>query len=454
MAKTIDMTKGSPFKTIFKFAIPIALSFMLQQLYNLGDSFIVSFSRGPDVVTGVNLTGSITFLVLGFAQGLAAGFGIVLSQFVGAKDTEKMKNSLATSIILCAGISVVVSVVATLLARPMLELLKTDKAFIEYSEQYIKTIFIGMGFTVFYNFSDQVMRAMGDSKTPLLILILCAVLNILLNSLLFVTNWGVAWAGWATVISQGVSAVVGFFIIFKKFEVLHLKKKDFKFTFKFALKHFATGLPMAFQFMITAIGCMIQQRAFNVLGEEYQMAQSTASKIDNIFGQVFNAIGSAMATYCGQNYGARRLDRIKQGFIASLGVGAICMIFATGGAIGLSYPLSKLLLSGVDNKVYDHVFRYLLIQSCGYYFLFLVFMPRQALQAMDKGVHAMFGGVIELVMRYATSITLAVWWGYPGACFSNVLAWTGAAIYLVITFIVQYSKEVKKFSKEEVVLAV
>lgn len=454
MNKAIDMTKGSPFKNIFSFAIPIALSFSLQHLYNLGDALIVSLSRGANAATGVNLTGTITFLVLGFAQGLTAGFGIVLSQYVGAKDDQKIKNSIGTAIILSLIIGVVLSVITVPLARTLLELLKTDSAYIDYSTEYISVIFGGIIFTVLYNYTDQVMRAMGDSKTPLFILILCALLNIAMNSLLFVSDkLPVAWAGWATIIAQAISAVVGFIVIYKKFPELRLKKEDFKFTSKFALYHFGMGFPMAVQFAITASGCMVQQRAFNTLPDPLcAMAQGTASKIDNIFGSVLNGAGTAMATYVGQNYGAKNYDRIKKGYYSSLAVGAIFTAFSTVMMLTLAVPMAKLLLpaetiSGNPQTVYDYVFTYAIMQSSFYYILFMVFQLRQCLQGIGESTVAMFGGIAEFVARFIVAFTLAKKFGFIGACLSNPLAWLAGAVYLLIAFIICYKKMLKKGSR-------
>ncbi len=457
MSKAIDMTKGSSFKNIFWFALPIGLGFALQNLYGLGDSLIVSLARGADATTGVNLTGSVTFLTLGFAQGITAGFGIVLSQYVGAKNVQKIKNSLGTSIILTVIIALAVSVLATVMARPMLVLLETDEQFLEYSVSYIQAIFMGLVFNSLYNYTDQVMRALGDSKTPFMILILCAVLNLGLNSLLFVfDDLSVAWAGWATVISQAISALVGFIVIFKKFPEVKPSKSDFKFTFKFATHHLAMGLPMALQFIITASGCMVQQRAFNALDNPlYAMAQGAANKIDNVFGSFLNGAGVAMATYVGQNYGAKDYGRIKKGVKVGFGVGAIYTAFSMAGMLLLSVPMSRILLPantivGDAEKVYELVFTYALFQSSFYYALFVIFQMRQCVQAIDRSLVAMFGGVVEFAMRTFIAFTFAKWFGFVGACLSNPLAFVGGAIYLSIAFVICFKKLVKKESENQI----
>lgn len=444
MAKTVDMTTGSPFKKILAFSIPIALGYLLQQLYSLGDSIIVSLSRGADATTGINITGSLNFLILGFAQGMTAGFGIVLSRLVGAKDTDGMRKSVTTSIILVIMIGIIMSIASTLLSRPLLVLLSTPPEFLEYADSYIKAIFSGLTFTLLYNMSDQIMRAMGDSKTPLCILIICAILNIGLNSLLFVfPSLPAAWAGWATIISQAISAIIGYIIIFRRFAQLRPKKCDFKFSAPFVWQHLSTGLPMSFQFMVTAIGCMIQQSAFNKLGGKFTMAQGTGNRIDSIFSFVLNGVGTAMSVYCGQNYGAGKFDRIKKGFFDAMKAGAILTLIAMAGSLGASYPMSAILLPGESQEVYDLVFKYMLVLSCNYYALFMIFMPRQSLQAIGKGTIAVIAGVLELLMRTLISFTLAVWFGFDGACWSNPLAWWIGAIFLTIAFMYYVNKLVK-----------
>jgi len=444
MNKNIDMTVGSPTKLIFWFTLPIIFNYILQQLYSLADAAIVALALGNEAVTGVNVTGSLTFLVLGFSQGCSGGFGILLSHFVGAKDEEKMQKSFAVSILLTILISGILTVLALLFSRPMLRLLETNELYIEYSLSYIRAIFSGIIFSMFYNLASQVLLAFGDSKSPLVILAISAILNLLLNSLLFVTNWSVAWAGWATVISQGIAAIVGYIIILAKIPVLRLKRKHFSCSIKFALKHLGMGLPMAFQFSITAIGCMIQQRAFNLFPPEYTMGQSTGSKINAIFDSgVLNAFGTAMATYCGQNHGAKRLDRICQGIKSGFLIGGGLTIFCMGNALALAYPMANLLLPNASKQIHDLVFKYVAINSSMFFFLMLVFFFRQCLQGVGKSFTAAFGGVVELIARFTCAFTLAKI-SFDWACLSNPCAWATAGIYLLIAFLLYLHKETKK----------
>ena len=289
------------------------------------------------------------------------------------------------------------------------------------------------------------MRALGDSKTPLVILILSATLNILLDSLLFVTDMSVAWAGYATVISQAISAAVGFVLLLKKFPVLKLKREDFKISFKTAWLHLATGLPMGFQFTITAIGCMIQQSAFNALPDpKYAMAQSTGSKIDNVFNSLLMGAANTMAVYVGQNFGAKRLDRIRRGSFAGMASGAIYTAVATAAAIPLCIPCAKFLLKDAGDEIYGLVLQYITVQSLCYYLLYLLIMFRQCMQGMGYSALTIFGGVTELVFRYIAAVLLAENFGYDGACLSNPLAWFGGMAFFVTAFFAVLKKEEKK----------
>ena len=445
MKKSVDMTIGSPIKNIFWFMLPIVCNYVLQQFYSLADSTIVALALGKEAVTGVNLTGSLTFLVIGFSQGCSGGFGVLLSQFVGAKDENKIKKSFAVSILLTLVIATILTTVSLTFSRKLLVLLETNELYINHSNAYIRTIFAGIVFTMFYNLASQVLLAFGDSKSPLVILIISAVLNIGLNSLLFVTDMTVAWAGWATVISQGIAALVGFIIIFKKIPVLRLKREDFSFSARFAFTHLGMGLPMAFQFSITAIGCMIQQRAFNLFPPEYAMAQSTGSKINGIFDAgVLSAFGTAFGTYCGQNYGAKRIDRIEQGVKAGFAVGGILTLVSMAAALGICYPMSYVLLPNATNEVYSYVFTYILINSSMYVFLMLIFFFRHALQGTGKSMTAAFGGVVELIARTFCAFTLAKI-SFQWACFSNPLAWITAGLFLMISFLIYLKKEKKTY---------
>ena len=441
MKKTVDMTVGNPTKTIILFTLPIILNYVFQQFYALADTAIVSLALGSDAMTGVNVTGPISFLMLGFSQGCSSGFGILLSQFVGAKDEEKMRKSFATSIGLTIVIALFLTAISLFCCKPLLNLMETNEQYFDYAYDYINAIFSGLVFSMFYNLASQILLAFGDSKTPLYILLISATANLLLDALLFITDWTVAWAGWATVISQGLSAVVGFMIIFKKLPVLRLQKEDFFVDGKFALKHLGMGLPMAFQFSITSIGLMIQQRAFNLFPPVYSKAQSAGSKISGIFdGGVIRAFGATMATYCGQNYGTKRLDRIRQGVRSGFIVGGGLALFSFVTAVGSAYPIASLLMPKESKEVWKYVFQYVLTNASNYFFLLLIEFFRLALQGIGRSFIATLGGVVELIARTAWCLTVGTI-SFTWACFSNASAWISAGLFLMIVFLAVLKKE-------------
>ena len=445
MAKNIDMTTGSPFKKIFAFALPVAIGYILQNFYSLGDSIVVSLARGENAVTGINVTTSLIFLVNGFAQGISAGFGIVLSQFVGAKNKDKMRKSVGTSLLLTLFISILLSISFFMLAPTILKALNTNELFYDYALSYIRIIFAGILFMSLYNLADQILRALGDGKSPLIILTICSTLNLLLNSLLFITDLSVSWAGWATVISQAISASVGFIIIFKKFPELKLKKDDFKLNLNFINRHLATGLPMAFQFTITAVSCMIQQKAFNSLSSpDFAKAQGTGSKLDSLFSSALFGSSNAMAIYCGQNFGANKLDRVKTGVKSACVIGLIFSAFCFFANLIFCKPLAKILLFGASENTLKLIFQYTFVQSIFYYSLYVLLILRQGLQGMGKSALTIVGGIVELIMRCVAAFVLANLFGYNGACFSNVLAWFGG----MVTFTICYLVVIKQLEKK------
>ena len=302
---TNDLTAGKPLRNIILFTIPIFIGNVFQQLYSMVDAIIVGQTINNDALAGVGATGAISFLIIGFVQGLTAGFAVKTSQLFGAKDEEGVRRSIASSILLGAGLTVVLTAVSVVTTMPLLKLMQTPDDIIGYSYDYIVTIYWGLIATVFYNLGSSVLRAIGDSRTPLVFLVVAAVLNVGLDFLFIVAfKMGVAGAGWATVLSQGVSAIGCFAFLFARFKRFRIRGKHFANPLMFYWQHMAIGLPMALQFSITSIGMMVQQTALNKLGSVAVTAYTAASKIDNLATQSLYALGSTVATYCGQNYGA------------------------------------------------------------------------------------------------------------------------------------------------------
>ena len=442
---TNDLTAGKPLRNIILFTIPIFIGNVFQQLYSMVDAIIVGQTINNDALAGVGATGAISFLIIGFVQGLTAGFAVKTSQLFGAKDDEGVRRSIASSILLGAVLTVVLTAVSVVTTMPLLKLMQTPDDIIGYSYDYIVTIYWGLIATVFYNLGSSVLRAIGDSRTPLVFLVVAAVLNVGLDFLFIVAfKMGVAGAGWATVLSQGVSAIGCFAFLFARFKRFRIRGKHFANPLMFYWQHMAIGLPMALQFSITSIGMMVQQTALNKLGSVAVTAYTAASKIDNLATQSLYALGSTVATYCGQNYGAGQFSNIRKGVRYSMAIGVVCALvglaFVTLGA----EPMTKLFSSDVTDEIMDMSKQYLLWQGGFYIFLAIIFVYRDALQGIGRSALTMVGGMLEVAGRVVASLVFAKHFGFAGICASNPTAWVFVDIFLVIAYVVILHRILKK----------
>ena len=432
---TKDLTVGKPLKSIVLFMLPIMVGNIFQQLYSMVDTIIVGQTISAQALAGVGVTNSMSLLIIGFVQGLTSGFSVKTSQMFGAHDEDGVKRSLAASLALSTVISVALTFVAVYTTMPLLRLIDTPEDVIGYSYDYIVAVYWGLAATVFYNLGSAMLRAVGDSRTPLIFLILAALLNVGLDFLFILEfDMGVAGAGWATVVSQAVSAIGCFAVMFAKFPVYRIGLKHFASSVKFYWQHMALGLPMALQFSIIAVGIMVQQSALNALGSVAVTAYTAANKIDSIINQSLAALGAAVATFCGQNYGAGKYDRIRQGVKLSMAVGIVCSLIGFAFVALLAKPLTALFSNEITEEILDLSRQYLIWQGAMYIFLTAIYVYRNALQGIGKSTFAMLGGGIEVVMRVLASLLLAKALGYTGICVSNPAAWIGADIFFVISY--------------------
>lgn len=300
-----DLTRGKPVKLILLFTIPLLIGNVFQQFYSMADTIIVGRTIGVDALAGVGATGSLSFLIIGFAQGLTAGLSVITAQRFGADDYDGVRKSVTVSLLISAVLTVVLTAIAVLTARPLLTLLQTPANIIDDAYDYIIIIFWGIFASMLFNLLSNVVRALGDSRTPLLFLIVACVLNIVLDFVFILAfKMGVAGAAWATVIAQVVSCALCILYIAKRIPLLRLCKKDWKVDASYIRTHCRVGLPMAFQTSIIAIGAMILQVPLNKLGSTAVGAFTAAQKIDNLAVQILMSFGITMATYAAQNYGA------------------------------------------------------------------------------------------------------------------------------------------------------
>lgn len=442
---TKDLTKGSAFKLMLSFLLPVLAGNLFQQLYNMVDAVIVGRAVSSDAMAGVSSTGSVTFLVLGFALGLTSGFAVKTSQRFGAHDDAGVRKSVATSLQLCLLLTVLLTAVAMPLTAPVLRLMQTPKHYFDYAYWYLLICFAGIGATVLYNISAATLRAVGDTKTPLMILVASAVINIGLN-LLFVIplkmhHTGVALA---TVISQFISGGGGLWYMMKKYPVLCPNKEDWKIDFSLWKGHIALGLPMALQFSITALGCIFQQSAVNSLNDEMPgvvTAYAAATKINILFDGVFTALGTTVATYVGQNFGAKEYGRIRE--CVRVGLLYAAVMWAVGMLVNLTLGgvLSGLFFdknTGDAALYYDEIIayakKYLVFQGVFYGLVSIIHVYRNALQGIGYSALAMFGGVTELIGRLVAAFLFVKLWAFTGVCLSNPVSWLLTDLLLVTAY--------------------
>ncbi len=447
MAKnmTKDMTTGNPVKLILLFSIPLLIGNIFQQFYSMVDTIIVGRFIGVDALAAVGSTGSMSFLINGFVVGLTSGFSVLVSQKFGAKDEEGLKKATSSALVLSLIATAIITIVSVLLAKPMLHLMNTPENIMVDAYSYIVIIYAGTIATVVYNIISGILRALGDSKTPLYFLIVASILNIILD-IVFIVNFsmGVAGAAWATIISQGVSGILCIVYTYSKYNILRLKRDDFKVKKRVYIKHLKIGIPMALQFSITAIGIMIVQGALNVFGSTAIAAYTAASKVLQIVMQPAITFGVTMATYCGQNLGAKNYKRIKEGVkkcteisvITSIIAGLI-LVFGGKFFVGLfiENPNATILAYAQECLNYSAIF---------FIPLGLIFIYRNALQGMGESFVPMMAGAYELIARGLVAFILPKFLDYTGICLADPVAWLSASIPLGI----YYFKKMKSIEKQ------
>ncbi|MFT8887426.1 MAG: MATE family efflux transporter [Ethanoligenens sp.] len=432
---TRNMTSGSPTKLIVIFAFPLLLGNLFQQFYSIADTLIVGRTIGIDALAAVGSTGSIAFLIIGFAQGVAAGLSIITAQRFGADDAEGVRKSAATSLIISGCITIIFTTFSVLFARQILQLMRTPPEIIDDAYRFIVIIFAGFGAAMLFNLLANLILALGDSRTPLFFLMIASVLNVGLELLfILVLHMGVAGAGLATVLAQLCSCIGCLFYIAKRFPILRFHREDWKLNRNDFSTHLRSGLPMGFQSSIIAIGTIIIQFTLNELGTTAVAAYTAAQKIDVVCTQPMVSFGMAMATYAAQNYGARNMARIRSG------LRQCCILSITSSmAIGLAAILfgRYVVMLFVGNtptvvRLAQVYFNF----NCSFYFLLsALFVVRYTLQGLGKSFIPTAAGIMELVMRAVAAGIFAQFFGFAGVSLSNPLAWVGSLSILIPAYI-------------------
>ncbi len=436
-----DMTSGNSFKQILLFALPMMVGNLFQQFYNMADSMIVGKTLGTAALGAVGSTGSLNFLVMGFVIGLASGFCIPVSQFFGAKDIPNLRRCVANMIYLAVGLTAILTVLTCLITDEILTLLETPKDIFDDAYRYIIVIFAGMAATMFYNILAGLLRALGDSRSPLIFLIIASVINIGLDFFfILVCNMGVMGAGVATVVAQVISGICCLIYILKKSTVLKMKKEDWAPSFSMMKKLLYLGLPMGLQFSITAIGGLILQQSVNRLGTVYVSAVAAGNKTSMMLTQPMEAMGVALATFCGQNLGAGKIDRARRGVHQGLAMIFVYVAVAMVVSLGFGKYLALLFVSAEDIAVIEDIRQLLSIIGAFYWSLGILFVYRNAVQGLGYAVPAMAAGLFELIARAVIGIFAVPVWGFDAACYAGPLAWMAADILLIPVFYIVIHK--------------
>lgn len=446
-----DLTVGSPFKLIILFAIPMICGNLLQQLYNFVDTMIVGHYLGVDALAGVGATGSINFLILGFCMGVCAGFAVPVAQKFGAKDEVGLRKYVANSLYLSVGISVVLTIIVAILCRHILVWMQTPEEVIEYSYVYIFTIFIGIPVTFLYNILAGFIRSIGDSMTPLIFLIISTLINVVLDVLFIaVFGMGVFGAALATILAQLLSGIMCFIVIIKKFPILHVKGEEWKADGQFMKNLCVMGIPMGLQYSVTAIGSVILQSSVNLLGPVAVAATTAAGKVNMLFISILDALGASMATYGGQNLGAGKIDRIKQGVKAAgiLGVSYSILAFIT--ALFVAKPLVNLFLDEPNPEMIEMSTMHIYVTTGALSLLVFVNVLRFLIQGVGYSFSAIIAGVLEMIARTLAGIFIIPKIGFLGACIASPLAWLFADMFLFPAYFYVVHKLGNMFSENKV----
>lgn len=444
-----NMTSGNPTKLIISFAIPLLLGNIFQQLYNMVDTVIVGRFIGVNALAAVGSTGSINFLVLGFVLGLTQGLSILVAQYYGADNYKKIRKSITMSVYLYAIVGIIITVISVMYSRELLEILRTPDNIINDADSYIRIIFAGIMVNIAFNFLSGILRAFGDGKTPLYSLFISSIINIVLDIyFIVVLKMGVNGAAYATVIAQLISSIFCYYKIHKIKEI-RIHKEDWKFNGSLFKKSFILGIPVALMNSVTAVGVMVLQVVVNGYGAVYVAGYSAGSRVIVILEQVGNTFGFAIATYAGQNLGANKIDRIREGVrntnvilgVINIALGVLVVLFGK--------QLLALIVSGGETEVISIGYQYLVVTSLLLWVLGLLFVYRSTLQAIGDTFIPMISGIVEFVARIGAVIILSSLLGFLAIPAAEVAAWIMATIILMITYYYRIRKFEENYKSKE-----
>ncbi|MBO5146808.1 MAG: MATE family efflux transporter [Lachnospiraceae bacterium] len=448
MAATKDMTEGSPMKLILGFSVPLLFGYLFQQLYNVVDTMIVGRFLGVDALAAVGATGSVNFLIIGFCNGVCSGFALPVAHRFGAKDYKSLRKLWANSIWFSAVFAIVMTTVTVVLCRWILRVMQTPENIMEYSYQYILVIFLGIPATYLFNLTSGMIRTLGNSRVPLVVLVISSVLNVVMD-LVFILNFhmGVSGAALATVLSQLIAGIICVIYIVKKVTILHLEAGEWKPHKRELMELFNAGVPMGLQYSITAVGSVILQTAVNTLGSAAVASVTAASKISMFIVCPFDSMGATMATYGGQNAGGYKLDRLHKGLGSCVILGAVYSVIALGIIQLFGSSLLQLFVDAGETEILKDAHQFLLMNGLFYFPLALVNIVRFMIQGMGFGAFAILAGVLEMAARTLIGIVFVPMFGFTAACFASPLAWIFADAFLIPAYFSVWRKMKRQLEK-------
>ncbi|MFR8463845.1 MAG: MATE family efflux transporter [Lachnospira eligens] len=431
-----DMTNGSPSKHILGFAVPMLFGMLFQQFYNLVDTIIVGKTLGVEALAGVGATGSINFMIIGFCMGVCNGFVIPVAQCFGAKKPADLRKYVFNGYICSVVFSIVLTLASVIFCRRILIVMNTPADIIDHAYNYIVVIFIGIPTVFLYNMVSGVIRSLGDSKTPVVFLVLSSIINVVLDFfLILVCKMGVTGAGWATVTSQLISGLTCLIYMYKKYDILKGDKSERVLDRRFITNLCMNGVPMGLQYSITAIGSTILQAAVNTLGSTYVAAMTAGSKMFNFTCCPFDALGSTMATYAGQNVGAAKIKRLGQGVRSAMIIGSVYSVLSLIALYFTTDYIALLFVNASETTIIALTRQFILASACFYIPLTGVNVVRFCIQGMGFSVFAISAGILEMIGRAFAAIILIPNIGFMGACLASPIAWIAADAFLFPAFI-------------------
>lgn len=421
---TTDMTVGSPVRHLIIFAVPALIGNIFQQIYNLADSIIVGRFIGADALAAVGSTSSITFLFFALCNGIGSGGGIICSQFYGAHDNDKVKNCIVNTGLIMLIVPFLFGTIAFIFAPALLRLLNTPEDILSDAAMYIRYMSVSLLFVSLYNYLAAMLRALGDSRSPLYFLIISTILNVALDILfVYSLGWGIKGAAIATIIAQFTAAISCAIYAYKTNAFFKLKKSDFNFSVQMGYKVLRLGVPISLQYALISISSMALQRVVNSYGTVVVAAFTATCRIEQLIHQPYSTLGASLSTYCGQNYGAKKMDRVYMGYRKGLLIMIVVTSVMTfvmqlfGGAItGMFVSDADVIKLGTMG---------LRITSWFYPALGLIYVVRGVLTGMGDAFFALFNGIVEVIGRFTVPILLTKYMGMgeAGIWFSSGFVW-------------------------------